>query len=516
MAPGLSTYGAGPTGSAEQPMDVRLITRDQSLVESFSAACRQELCDLSVHTRWPPVESDPRSVVFLDVAGVGKPADIDPEAVERVGRVVLVCPGEMAGEVDGALLAAAADLMVKPASEAALHYRLRQWGEICRQQADLESLGRRVDELAAGRDRRALAMEDAQVSRELAGRHKSRLDQVVTKMQMVTRLSRLINCLDLQTIVEACIERVPLLVEARYASLYFHDPKSGHLVLERHNHPRKIAERVELADVVNSPMSLAIRRKKLILIEDFDRFESAEQITLDRNFKEHYSTGSCIIAPLMSGHMIIGVLNLADKVTGESFDREIDLPPIEQLCELIGASIYNIELFREVERQAKTDGLTGLANRRTFIETLTTEFERATRYGSKLSVLMIDLDHLKEINDTLGHQAGDTTLVHVAEIIRRSVRASDVPARYGGDEFSVVLVETGLRQAQALATRLLKAIQQEDQLIEGRRVPVTLSVGVGQFQGDPTPEHLIKRVDAALYEAKQQGRNRVASARDPA
>ena len=81
------------------------------------------------------------------------------------------------------------------------------------------------------------------------------------------------------------------------------------------------------------------------LIKDFDAFESAEQVTLDRNFREHYKTGSCIIAPLMSGHRIIGVLNLADKATDEPFDDEIDLPPIEQLCELIGASIYNIELF---------------------------------------------------------------------------------------------------------------------------------------------------------------------------
>ena len=128
---------------------------------------------------------------------------------------------------------------------------------------------------------------------------------------------------------------------------------------------------------------------------------------------------------------------------------------------------------------------------------------------------MIDMDHLKEINDTQGHQAGDAALVHVAEMIRRSVRASDLPARYGGDEFSVVLVETALRQAQALADRLRRAIQSQDLVIEGHRAQVTLSIGVGEFQNDPTPEHLIKRVDAALYEAKQHGRNRVASAGAP-
>lgn len=493
-------------------MDVHLISRDESLIDGFRAVCRRELYDLSVHTRWPPPAHGPRAAIFLDVDGLGSPSDADPADIQQCGNVTLVCSAESSAGLDEAVLAAAQDILAKPVGVHVLRHRLRQWDTVARQQADLEILGRRVDELATHSDERASAIHEVDISRQLAGRHRSRLDQVVTKMQMVTRLSRLINCLDLQTIVEACIERVPLLVEARLASLYFHDPKSGHLVLERHNHPRRIAERVDLADVVNSPMSLAIRRKKLILIEDFEAFEGREQITLDRNFKIHYSTGSCIIAPLMSGHRIIGVLNLADKARDEPFDVETDLPPIEQLCELIGASIYNIELFREVERQAKTDSLTGLANRRTFIESLGGEFERAKRYGSKLSVLMIDLDHLKEINDTLGHTAGDAALAHVAGIIKKSVRASDLPARYGGDEFSVVLVETSLGQAQALAGRLLKAIEREQLQIDGVARPVTLSIGVGQFQGDPTPEHLIKRVDAALYDAKQQGRNRVASA----
>ena len=218
----------------------------------------------------------------------------------------------------------------------------------------------------------------------------------------------------------------------------------------------------------------------------------------------------------MSGHRIIGVLNLADKADGQPFDEDIDLPPIEQLCELIGASIYNIELFREVERQAKTDGLTGLANHRTFIERLGEEFGRANRYGSKLGMLMIDIDDLKEINDRLGHQAGDVTLTHLARIIEKSIRASDIPARYGGDEFSVILVETGLRQAQALADRLLRNIQSEELRIDSQLVSLTLSIGVGEFAGDSSPEHFIKRIDTALYDAKQGGKNRVVTANSTA
>jgi diguanylate cyclase (GGDEF)-like protein len=493
-------------------MNVHLISKDAALVELVQDECRYGLHDLSVHDRWPTGDPAARHLTVVDLDLWPRPSDLNPEAIQECGHVVLVSSAAGAAALDNAILSAASDLMIKPLRRQELRYRLCQWDLLLHQQEDIELLGARVDTLAADSDRHASELQDVELSHQLVGRHRSRLDQVVAKMQMVTRLSRLINCLDLQTIVEACIERVPLLVDARFASLYFHDPRSGHLVLERHNHPRKIADRIDLADVVNSPMSLAIRRKKLILIEDFAAFENREQVTLDRNFKEHYKTGSCIISPLMSGHRIIGVLNLADKVTGEPFDTEIDLPPIEQLCELIGASIYNIELFREVERQAKTDGLTGLANRRTFIETLSAEVERAKRYGSKVSMLMIDLDRLKDINDSLGHAAGDAALNRAAEIIRSSVRNSDLPARYGGDEFSVVLVETGLRQAQTLATRLLKAIQKDDVEFEGKRIQMTLSIGVGQFDNDATPEHLIKRVDAALYEAKQQGRNRVAVA----
>lgn len=497
-------------------MNVHLISKDASLADLLQDECRYGLYDLSVHDRWPINESVARHLTVIDLDLWSRPSDIDPADIQKCGHTILVASAVAAEALDSAMLSAAADLLVKPVRRQELRYRLRQWDLVLHQQQDLELLGARVDALAADSDRHASERQDVELNHQLVGRHRSRLDQVVGKMQMVTRLSRLINCLDLQTIVEACIERVPLLVDARFASLYFHDPRSGHLVLERHNHPRKIAERIDLADVVNSPMSLAIRRKKLVLIEDFATFESREQVTLDRNFKQHYQTGSCIISPLMSGHRIIGVLNLADKVTGEPFDTEIDLPPIEQLCELIGASIYNIELFREVERQAKTDGLTGLANRRTFIETLSAEVERAKRYGSKLSMLMIDIDRLKEINDTLGHTAGDAALAQTAEIIRNSVRTSDLPARYGGDEFSVVLVETGLRQALALANRLLKAMQKVEMEFDGKPIEVTLSIGVGQYDNDATPEHLIKRVDAALYEAKQQGRNRVVSAEQAA
>jgi diguanylate cyclase (GGDEF)-like protein len=492
-------------------MNVCVVTKDAAVIEVLTDLCREEHHELGVRSLWPPGPGDCAHLVFLDVDCLGRMSEVDPSPLAS-GGLVLVCSADQADQMDASWLSVAEDLVVKPLRSHEVRYKLRLWDRTVRQQEAIRTLERRVDELAAEADRQASILNDVEVRQQLAGRSTSRLEQVLEKLHMVTQLSRLINCLDLQTIVEACVERVPLLVGARFASLYFHDQRSGHLVLERHNHPWKIADRVDLADVVNSPMSLAIQRRRLILIRDFKEFEAREQLSIDRGFMENYTTSSCIVAPLMSGHRIIGVLNLADKMDGQPFDEEIDLPPIEQLCELIGASIYNIELFREVERQAKTDGLTGLANHRTFVERLTEEVGRANRYGSKLSLLMIDMDGLKLVNDRLGHQAGDTTLAQVARVIERSIRASDLAARYGGDEFAVVLVETSLRQAQALADRLLQGVRGQKLVVDGEAVPITLSIGVGQYEGDATPDHFIKRVDTALYEAKRQGKDRVALA----
>lgn len=499
-------------------MRISLISSDRELIDSMEAVCRQGLHELSVSSQWPPAEVScgGRGLVLFDVESAGgNAASIDPQALQRAGWVVLIESGrKQRRKVDDALVFASSDVWLKPLDGALVSRRLELWDRLDRQQHELELLGERVDELATARDRQAYAAADMKDRQTLAAREQSRLGQVLEKLQMVTRLSRLINCLDLKTIVEACIDRVPLLVGARLASLYFYDQRSGHLILERHNHPKKIADRVDVSETPNSPMSLAIRRRKLVLIRDFSEFEAREHVTVDRGFTEHYTTGSCIIAPLMSGHRVIGVLNLADKVDGGVFDNEIDLPATEQLCELIGASIYNIELFREVERQAKTDGMTGLANHRSFIEGLGREFDRAQRYRSKLSLLMIDMDNLKTINDNCGHQAGDLAISHVSRVISDSVRTSDIAARYGGDEFAIVLIETTLRQAQVMARRLISRVRENPLELNGERITLTLSIGVGELAGDGSVEEFIKRVDDALYEAKRSGRNRMLPAAD--
>jgi diguanylate cyclase (GGDEF)-like protein len=144
------------------------------------------------------------------------------------------------------------------------------------------------------------------------------------------------------------------------------------------------------------------------------------------------------------------------------------------------------------------------------METLNEEVNRAHRHGHGFAVLMADIDHFKQYNDTYGHLAGDKVLVRVAEILREAIRNVDYAARYGGEEFFVMMPETTLEGAVEVADRIRARLA--GQIIAGGRV--TISVGVAEFpiHGD-TPEALIATADAALYEAKREGRNRVLRAR---
>ena len=162
------------------------------------------------------------------------------------------------------------------------------------------------------------------------------------------------------------------------------------------------------------------------------------------------------------------------------------------------------------KRLSQLDGLTDVYNRRAFDELLTAEMSRSERFRRPLSLLMVDLDHLKVINDGFGHQAGDDVLKEVAWALKRSVRNCDIVARYGGDEFAIILVETGRTDAMATANRLnrlLRAPRPERVAGDaGAEHPMTISIGVASYPTDATArDELVRRADRALYEAKTQG-----------
>jgi diguanylate cyclase (GGDEF)-like protein len=165
----------------------------------------------------------------------------------------------------------------------------------------------------------------------------------------------------------------------------------------------------------------------------------------------------------------------------------------------------------ELERLAITDPLTGLYNRRRFFEILDVEIGRSRRYPRPLSVLMIDVDHFKNVNDLLGHRAGDAALEAVARRIESGLRDSDTACRYGGEEFAVLMPETSLADAAVAAERLRRIVSDEPIFAGGNGFRVTVSIGLACRADGESAESVIERSDEALYRAKDLGRNRVES-----
>jgi diguanylate cyclase (GGDEF)-like protein len=176
-------------------------------------------------------------------------------------------------------------------------------------------------------------------------------------------------------------------------------------------------------------------------------------------------------------------------------------------------ALENVRLHRLVARQASTDGLTELANRREFEDSLANEISRAERFGGSLALILADLDNFKQVNDRFGHQAGDEVLRSFADILRETVRDIDVAARYGGEEFAILLPQTDIVGAEALAERLREAVESRPMadVLDGP-VTVTSSFGVASFPEASTGPGLFAAADEALYRAKRAGKNCVVCA----
>ena len=164
----------------------------------------------------------------------------------------------------------------------------------------------------------------------------------------------------------------------------------------------------------------------------------------------------------------------------------------------------------ELERQAATDSLTGIANRRHFLNTAQKEIERCKRHGGSLSLLMLDIDHFKDVNDSFGHAIGDRALQAIAQTCGKELRSTDLCGRLGGEEFALILVETDLKKACGVAERILARVEAIELFTEkSRPVRLTTSIGVAEYRPQTeTLSDLMVRADQALYKAKNTGRNR--------
>ncbi len=232
--------------------------------------------------------------------------------------------------------------------------------------------------------------------------------------------------------------------------------------------------------------------------------------------RQHYRTRSFLSVPLKIGDRTIGVLNLADKVSGEVFTAD-DLQLLQSFANHAVVVLERNALYTQTERLKKlsiTDPLTGMLNRRYFQERLEEEIARSSRRGHFLSLMMLDIDGFKTYNDTFGHPAGDKLLKLISDAIMNTVRTNDIVARFGGDEFLVLLPETDASTAMHIAERIRAEISQVALAPGGAPVSsspaVTVSIGIASYPNHgQTLERMIEQVDRAMYKAKTKGKNRI-------
>ena len=225
------------------------------------------------------------------------------------------------------------------------------------------------------------------------------------------------------------------------------------------------------------------------------------------------STGSFLAVPLRAKGRVVGVMSL-NRPEVSAFEKQ-EIRIAEAIAAQAGLAIQNARLYAQMLELSYTDALTGIPNRRQLYQRLEQEWTRSLRFGDDLSVLMIDLDHFKRINDTHGHGAGDTILRAVALVLKRNVRKVDTVARFGGEEFCVVLPRVSQPEAMEIAEKLRRSVSQAPLELAPGSSPIfcTISVGIASLGTEGCDgAALIEQADRALYEAKRGGRNQVRAA----
>ena len=269
----------------------------------------------------------------------------------------------------------------------------------------------------------------------------------------------------------------------------------------RHEHTIGFSQPVEGMEVPlqKSPAAQMFREKRPLRIDNYPEHELVLPAFLENGATTYLG------APIISEEMLAGVVILLRK---ENLPfSEDDADNLNSLCAVLSAALVKTRYERRMEQMATRDSLTGLWNRRVFFENMEREIERASRYGNDLSIIMVDLDYFKKINDTHGHLAGDEVLKTVAAVMESTGRATDIVASTGGEEFMILLPDTDLQGAVKKGTALKNSIQEAQSKFANTSLAVTCSMGIGSFRAGETLEEFYARIDRLLYESKNSGRN---------
>ncbi len=259
--------------------------------------------------------------------------------------------------------------------------------------------------------------------------------------------------------------------------------------------------------VEDSPIMKRAFEKKEVIVEN--NFKLSELYNAKAG--ERYSDAKFMCLPLIVEGNVLAIVNLTSKKDGTDFSI-YDQQKALSVCQILANKIENCQLYKKIEKLSITDSLTNLFNRQFLDTRLAKEFARVVRSNETFTIIMADIDHFKNINDTYGHQKGDIALKQFADILVHNIREADFAARYGGEEFVVTLPSTKLNGGVNLAEKIRLSVE-ENLFIEaeGEKHPITVSLGVATYHNGnfENQEGLLKAADEALYKAKQTGRNKV-------
>jgi two-component system cell cycle response regulator len=380
----------------------------------------------------------------------------------------------------------------------------------------------RVKELLARVDahlRTGRALREARrEAQEKAAEAKARAEEAAIRAEMVDILHEVTDALNSEEIYHILAQRVAHVLNIAKCSLVIPQPGGEvGLIMVASDNPMLRNLEIQLDGYPEIRRALETNQPVLIADVQVDPLYTEVRERWN-NDGINVATKSVIAIPFALHGAESGVFFLRTMTDGVTL-TETDVAFAEEVIKTAVNAIekaYQLESVQSDKEKyrwlATVDALTGCMNRRAFTERLERELDRVRRYGVKLSVMMIDLDHFKDVNDTHGHIVGDSVLRQLGELLRDEVRSVDLAARFGGEEFVILLPDTDLEGAVVFAERLRKRVEEHDFAESGDPLRITVSIGVAaaSAKGEVTePESLTAKADEALYRAKNDGRNRV-------
>ena len=373
---------------------------------------------------------------------------------------------------------------------------------VLKKDAEILWVSERVSSIKYGGNRAVLGtLMDITTRKNAEAASREYTDQIETLLEISTKMRQSLNQTELlRSVMESITEAIP----AKAIGIYLLDEQANELVLEAHcgfstDFVHEIA-RMKPGKGFAGRVALS---GKAVIVSD-----TSAEMKADLTMLQKMDLRSLYSVPIIAREKILGAI-CAGSQDLRGFAKQ-DRQLLGSIGDQIGIAVENAQIYERAVKVAFTDSLTGLYNRSYLLEQIRRELARAERNKTALSLIMLDVDSLKDVNDRFGHNMGDALLKKLAEIIRTRIRASDVAARLGGDEFVVLTPDTDLLSAGEVGQRIWSGAHLSRMKLGSRRVGISVSIGIASFPTHATSaEGLLKNADEAMYEAKRTGKNRV-------